>query len=106
MATGTLMTFHNAVTAGFSVTTTATSGQAFDEICHALGSAIRSKINTNEVTFVYIIVNNAPYYGFVTRTSSKVVIGFLYYPAITTGAFIKFRDSSDDAAATYTIYNS
>ena len=106
MATGTLMTLHNSITAGFSAEITASGGQAFDEICHSLGAVVRGKINTNEVTFVYIIVNNAPYYGFVTRTSSKVVIGFLYYPAITTGAFIKFRDSSDDAAATYTIYNS
>lgn len=106
MATGTLLTLHNAVTAGFSVITTATNNQAFDEICHALGSAIRSKINTNEVTLFYITANNSPYYGLAMKTTSKVIVGILYYPAITTGAFIKFRDSSDDGAATYTIYNS
>ena len=106
MATGTLLTLHNAVTTGFSVEVTATSTTAFDEICHTLGTAVRANINSEELTLVYVNVNSiAPFYGFVLRVSSQVVVGILYYTNISSSTFIKFRDSSSDAAATYKAYN-
>lgn len=108
MASGTIENvIHKSIVNGINIEVNANAQQDFANAFHSMNASIGKLLNTYEMMFVYLVIaspnGNAPYYGFVTKASSTIMLGIMFYPGASDKHLVKFRDNTADSAATYTI---
>ena len=95
---------HKSVSTGISTSVTVADYTNLSSVIHSTMANIRPRMNTGEMTFFYVNVNNVViYYGFVNKVSAQIMTGQMFQMHIEAPARILFRDSSADSAATYNV---